>query len=181
MRLSNFNIEVIKVPGDGHCFFHAVTRAFFEPYIQNNFQGLNRTGIVKKFRQELSELLPKKTVSGISYYDSLFNGKLKEFSKIVPEYSLENMQKVLNSNACLPYGFIGYIMWIIKKDIYIYHLESNSLYQTDEYCYLNNQASIILLYSSENIHYDLISYQGKTVFKPNDPIIVFLRSKISCS
>ena len=184
---SNWDLVRFGVPLDGNCFFHAVCQAFFKPYITEMINGkpISRLDLVKKLREELSEKLsqPVKGNSGPTFYDLLNGGNTREFSKSVPKYTLTAMQKLLNSNSPIGYGYIEYISNQLNKDIYILDASTQDIYVyvNDEYnLTFKNRNSIVLLYISG--HYELIGLKNKnyfdTHFSPNHPLIIFLKSRI---
>lgn len=176
------------IPKDHHCLLHAVMMAFFNPYITEQFNGvhISKLQIITNLRYELSEKLaqPVKGVSGPNHYDILNNGNTSKFSLSVPEFKLHNMMNKLKSNEHIGYGYFEFINNQLNKDIYILDAKTQDLYQTDEYKYsIKGRNSIVLLYienkEDEHLnHYDLIGINGVTHFKPNNPFILFLKSKI---
>ena len=169
-----------EVPMDGHCLFHAIAMAFFKPYIEESFNGIpmSRLQMIKNLRYELSEKLAQPIKgTGKRYYDLLNNGNTLKFSKDVPEFNINSMRKELNSNNPIGYGFIEYICNQLNKDIFILDGDKEDLYYTDEYkVSIKNRNSIVLYY--KNNHYELVSCDGHTHFKPDHSFILFLKSKI---
>lgn len=181
INVINYNMIKYDVPADGSCLFHALSLAFFKPYIDENFNGyITRNQIVANLRKELSEKLsqPINGKYGKTYYDMINNGNTAEFSKYVPEFSLHYMKSQLYSNNAIGYGFLEYICNQINKDIYIIDGNTHELYKTDEKT-IKNRNSIILYY--KNNHYELLGLKTDKIithFKPNHEFIQFLRSKL---
>lgn len=178
----NFNLVKINCPADGHCYFHSILRSFCVGYINGN--NITRYNYVKKFRKYLAELLKSDNT-----YELLSNGKLKEYSKEIADYSLKNMITELNSDDAvnnlyqeLISNFLGidiYIVDLIKNKIYLSACDTNILYK--------NRKSIILGYSYYSDfdtigHYDIVGLNtnGKinTLFSNDHNLIKAIKSKI---
>jgi hypothetical protein len=166
------------IPKDGSCLFHAISLAFFKPYINESFndRSITREQIVYNLRKELSNKLsqPINGKNGKTYYDTLNN------NGNTSEYSLKQMQLKLNSRNSIGYGYMEYICNQLNKDIYILN-EKKNVYQGDEskLC-IKGRNSIVLYY--KNNHYELIGLIGNdgkiTHFKPDHPFIIHLKSMI---
>lgn len=185
------NMVRIRTDPDGSCFFHAIAKAYFEPYIigKLNDKPLNRKEFVKKLRKDLSVKLKSKVdptdPESPIYYDILSRGELREFSKSVPAYTLENMVKELNSNRPVDNVYNEFISDQLDKDIYILDMLKRDVYITgydDEILY-KNRPSIVLLYLPG--HYELVGLDDhgiiKTLFDPNHPFIETIRRRIAFS
>ncbi|HSW76812.1 MAG TPA: hypothetical protein VLG50_07190 [Candidatus Saccharimonadales bacterium] len=171
-----------NVPDDGHCLFHALFLAYYKPYI--SAKTMARTEIIMTLRHELAHKLSH-FVPGTKhrYYDVLNHGKMADYAKAVPEFSLKKMQATLNSNNDIGYGYFEYIGNQLNKDIFILDGDRQDLYQTDEYklSIKHNRPAIVLYY--QNRHYQLIGVKDDkdniiTHFKPNNELIQFLKNRI---
>ena len=146
----------IKVPADGSCFFHALLLAFYKPYRNRMESGVpvSRESIVKDFRYDLSvrlgEYVSIDDDTTPIVYDTLSRGKLGEFAKTVPEYSLKNMQEELNSNSPVDNVYNEFISNELKKDIYILDNEKHDVYVTGN--------DLELLYKHHVFHYLVYRY-----------------------
>lgn len=183
------NMVRIRIPTDGSCYFHAIAKAYFEPYIigRLNNQPLNRQTFIKQLRKDLSVKLqskinPSNPRSPI-YYDTLSRGKLRKFSKSVPSYSLENMVKELDSNDPVDNAYNEFVSNQLDKDIYILDLDKKDVYITgsdDEILYKDRQ-SIVILYLPG--HYELVGLDEngivKTLFNPDHDFISTIRDRIN--
>lgn len=176
--MTDWDLVIIPTPGDGSCLFHALANAFFIPYRTERLNGnfISRSTIISLFRQELAQSLE-------NAYPKLANGNLPEFSKIVPDFTLDNMKTQLeNPSVHIGYGFFEFISNAINKDIYIINKNTNSLYNSDElqYSIKGNRYSIILAY--QNNHYELVGLKtGSTVltlFKNDHPLITHLFGEV---
>jgi len=180
----NFDLTVIKVPGDGSCFFHAVCRAFYIPYITETFNGVYtpKREIVSSLRKSLAEKLEEKNPSGVILYDRLSRGNLRERSKETPDNSLENMKKIIaDYDNWVGLEVLELVSEILEKDIYILDKKTRDLYKTaDRELLYKERESIVILYS--NNHFDCIGVangsQVNTFFKKDNPFISFLRKRL---
>lgn len=182
---SGWEIVRIFTPPDGSCLFHAILNGFSTSYHSGMLNGkqINKEKMVSLFRKELAEKLAE-TIPGEShtYYESLNNGNMKEFSEAVPEFSLKNMQAELNSNNSIGYGYLEFISDIIEKDIYILDADRQDIYISDEAAVKGDRSSIVIYYSDFTGHYELIAIKTEdsfaSHFSPKHSFIKFLYEKI---
>lgn len=177
----------IATPGDGSCLIHAILKSFFIPYITGSLDNkpLDRRAYVKSLRDDLAYRLsePVKIGENTTVYDNLSGGKMKEFAKSVPAYSLENIQKLLQSNEYLGLEILELISNTFKKDIYILDLLQHDVYMLGtplEYLY-KDRPSIVILFLPN--HFELIGLKTedddiKTLFSHNHPFIKSIRNRI---
>jgi hypothetical protein len=174
-----------STPMDGNCLFHAIANSFFTPYYSEILNGnqIPRIKIITELRRELSEKLANKIndQSDKRHYDILYGGNVPIFSKTVPEFNIEYMQKQLNSNNHIGYGYMEFIGNALNKDIYILEGIREGIYVTDElpFTIKGNRNSIVLYYM--NSHYELVGIQNSdgtfdTHFDPKHNFITFLYS-----
>lgn len=185
----NWNLVRFSTPMDGNCLFHAITNSYFLPYrtkILNN-RSINRLDIIMSLRRELSEKLALKIDpnddNSPRHYDILNGGNTKLFCEYVPEFTLNNMQKMLNSNNSIGYGYMEFIGNALNKDIYILEAIRQDIYHSDELSLsiTGNRNSIVLYYM--NGHYELVGIQQddetfNTYFSPDHSFIQFLYSRV---
>ena len=121
-------------------------------------------------------------VTSPTYYDVLSRGQLSEFSKSVPAYSLENMQRELDSDRAVDNAYNEFISDQLEKDIYILDGIKRDVYITgydDEILY-KNRPSIIILYLPG--HYELVGLEIngiiKLLFDPDHDLIQTIRSRM---
>ncbi len=184
----NWALVRFSTPMDGSCLFHAITNAFFPLYYTETKGGkhVSRSTIIKSLRKELSQKLAVKInnePNAPNYYDTLNKGNTSLFAKEVPEFSLDHMQKELNSNTSIGYGYIEYIGNILDKDIYVLEASRHNIYITDELSLTikGNRPSIVLYYMDG--HYELVGIRNDdmsfvTHFSCNHSFIRFLHEKI---
>lgn len=179
----------IRTIGDGSCFFHAIANAFFKPYKLCMLNGvtLDRTEFIRNLRRDLSiklgERINPNDPNYKRYYDLLSRGQLQEFSKGVPKYTLENMQRELNSDGPVDNVYNEFISNILDKDIYMLNLETHDVYVfgNDDDILYKHRPSIVLITMPG--HYELIglqTYSGiQTLFNPDDDFIQYIRRRMS--
>lgn len=179
-----------STPADGSCLFHAICNSFFKPYREGIIEDkpVERTKITSSLRTELSKKLESKTNpeddESPIYYDVLNKGNMREFSKSVPEFSLESMMSSLDSSSSLGYGYMEFIGDALEKDIYILEASRRDIYITDELplTIKGNRDSLVLYYSSG--HYELVGIKeetGKIIthFSCNHRFIKFLHARVT--
>ena len=187
------NLVRIRTITDGSCFFHAVSKAFFEPYITGTLNGLSldRKEFVKKLRTDLSKKLGQKinpeNPNSPRYYDILSRGELEEMSKDVPAFRLENLQNLLDSNRPVDNVFNEFVSNQLDKDIYILDGNKKDVYITgrDEDILYKDRPSIVILYIPG--HYELIGVKDDndnddgvitTLFSPDHSLIKAIKNRI---
>ena len=195
-----WELITIDTEADGNCLFHAIANGFFLPYCKEIVDGnkMTKREIVKQMRKEFSEKLSSPVSSdpnSKSHYDTINSGKTSEFpvSSDLPQYnySLSNMQKQLNSDNYIGYGYIEYISNILGKNIYILMESSQDLYPFEKGELLNiykkDRSSLVLYYMEsdkfpEGGHYELIGIMNNgivdTYFSPDHTFIKFLYNKV---
>lgn len=177
------NLVNIRTPTDGSCFFHALLKAYFIPYIRGKLSGeaLDRKEFVRKLRKDLAlklgqRVFPQETDS-LSYYQILANGQLPEIAKSLPQYSLESLQKHLDSSRPISNIFNEFISNELDKDIYILDMVKKDVYMTgtDLNLLYKDRDSIVILYMPG--HYELIgeiSHGDQTYTEKTDQYVTTL-------
>ena len=182
------NMYRIRIIGDGSCFFHALAESYCKPYREgiNGKLKINKREFIRNLRKELSEKLKSKIdpldKNSPIFYDTLSRGKLREMSKDMPIYKLENMVKELDSNLPVDNKFNEFISNVLEKDIYILDLENKDVYITgddDDILYKNRDSIVI---GNLPGHYELIGIMKdnkiKTLFPYNHPFIEKIRLRM---
>ena len=196
----NWDLIRIDTIGDRSCLFHAIANGFFLPYCTGIVNGIkmSKKEIVKQIRKELADKLSdpiSAKPNSKTYYDIINSGKTAEFpvSPELPEYdySLKNMQKQLDSDNNIGYGYIEYISNALDKNIYILNEQDKDLYPFEKTELLNiykeDRSSLVLYYTTPNNndsydHYELVGIMNNgivdTYFSPNHTFIKFLYKKV---
>lgn len=185
----NFRMVAIDTIGDGNCYFHAITHAFYIPYRTQTLDDrtISRRQIVRDLRDSLSKRLGEPVdplnPSGPTFYNELSRGKLQEFGREIPEYSFEEMRRRLRSNDAVGNEYNEFISNQLSKDIYILDAHRKDVYITgdDDDLLYKNRPSIVLLYHPG--HYELVGIRDsngsiQTYFSPNHPFIRFVRTRM---
>lgn len=200
-QLPKWNLIRINTPGGGNCLFHAIANSFFSPYYSEkvNEQIMTRKEIIRNMRKSFSEKLNSPISSkpnSKTHYEIINSGNTAEFpiSPDLPEYnySLSNMQKSLDSEENIGYGYIEFISNAIDKNIYILVSSMNDIYPFEKTELLNiykkDRPSIVVYYIWDNDtsdkydHYELVGIMNKgtidTHFMPDHSFIKFLYNKV---
>ena len=162
-------LTLIKVLGDGSCFFHSLLRAFHKGYIQSRSNS-ERFQYVKLLRSAIASALGEIDKNGVREYDRLGGGYYAEFNKFVSgavedktghtieidQYSLENLQKELLSDRSVDHSYIQILSDDMNLDIYLVYSKTGDIYTTgtDLNLVYKNRNSIIIFYTPG--HYDVI-------------------------
>ena len=183
------NMVALDTITDGSCFFHAIVQGFYKPYIQGYYEELehpiDKKRFVRNFRKDLAFMLDS-TKSYIdddlqSWYEYLSRGKLKENSKDLSKYSLQNMRRELDSNKPVDNMYLEFVSELLNLDIYILDGNSERPYITgnDNDILYKGRKSIVILY--ENFHYSTVGIENdnniKTIFSPFHPFIQYINEK----
>lgn len=170
----------IRTETDGSCFFHAVVNSYFKPYMTSRINGraMNRKSFIRSLRRDLAKKLSQQVDplnDSLTWYETISRGKLPQISQAIPKYSLEGLQKELDSNLPVDNIFNEFISDQLNKDIYILDMVKQDIYITgnDDDILYKNRDSIVILYLPG--HYELVGLEnnGKltTLFKHNHPLI----------
>ena len=174
-----FELVRLSTDVDGSCYFHAICKAYFKPYITGKVsdKNLNRRDFVKSLRKDLSKMLPKS-------YQKLANGELLEISKSMDEYTLENMQKNLDSNEPVSNVYNEFISDQLNIDLYILDSVKRDVYMTgtDDKLLYKDRPSVVLLYLPG--HYELVGLMHsnnrvETYFEPDSPFILRIKERMN--
>jgi hypothetical protein len=173
---------------DGSCLFHAISNSFFAPYHEEMLHGrhVSREKMVAALRRELADKLSSpisEDTNSPIHYDILNGGNTSAFAESVPEFDITYMQKQLDSQTPIGYGYMEFIGNALNKDIYILEAVRHDIYVTDELplTIKGNRCSIVLYYM--NGHYELVGIRKNnetfdTHFNPDHTLIRFLYSRV---
>jgi len=154
------SLSLIKIIGDGSCFFHAVLRGFNKDYIRAN-NTHERKQLARQLRNAIASALEESDETGTREYDKLGGGTYSEYNKAISpvdgdKYSLEALKRELLSDASVDHAYIQMLSDHINIDIYLINSRTGDLYTTgtDINLLYKNRNSIVIIYSPG--HYDLI-------------------------
>ena len=184
--LSSFeNIYRITTLGSGNCYFHSVMRGHSTDY--QNSDDETRVKKCIEFRDILADMLEEKDETGLTRYDKLNNGIIKDFSKGHEPYTLINLQKNLRSREYIIDGvFQEIISDELDIDIYVSDYKNNDIFMVGselESLY-KGRKSIVLLCHKNLEHYEILGIKSPednhmyTMFAPNHDLIVFLYERL---
>ena len=184
-----FNMIRIRTEPDGSCFFHAIAKAYFKPYITGKLgdKTFNRKEFVNKLRKDLSNVLASKVDpednSSKTYYETMAKAEWPNIAKEMSEFSLENMQNELRSSLAISNVFNEFISDQLGVDIYILDAIKKDVYMTgtDDQLLYKNRKSVVILYLPG--HYELIGLLHsknyiETYFDPDCRFIQRIRQRM---
>lgn len=188
LNFPNFPYSLVKLdtlPTENSCFFHAILQSFHIGY-RNSTSIMEKTLLTRSLRNTLAKTLQTIDESGKTVYETLSNGKLKEFAEEIKgetdEYTMNAMIKTLESCSMITDAFLELVSNALEIDIYV--LNENTLdiyYQTNEDVLLYKGRNSIVI-SWKNNHYSTIGIRNgdkiTTYFCSSHNFIEFLRQKI---
>ena len=181
----NYKRQMIRLGtiGDGSCFFHAVLKAYYEPYASNPSYSF-RTNMVRKLRNELSMVLEMiNPETGLRYYDTANNGVWKELANTILlddmnrriDYSLRGMQRLLASNDFIGDEVFSYVADMLGIDLYVMKLDIDEIRPV--IAVRKNRPAVII--GGNGVHYETLGVIRdeliQTVFLPDDEIIPIMK------
>lgn len=182
--------------GDGSCFFHSVINGYYKPY-QNNDNRKQRSVFVKKLRRDIAYTLQMKNPENntLTMWETAANGIFKELyeqqmaglemrdmfgNKL--DYSLEGLQRLLNSDQYLGDEVYQYASDILGIDIYVMRLTNKNLYPHLNTSKKGVERKVVVISGNGN-HYETIGVERdglfQTVFSQDDPFIKALKLTIT--
>ena len=173
--------------GDGSCLLHAIVNGYYLPYRTSKDKQQTLQVLISTVRKEMSQkltMLDSEHGDGkLTYYQTINNGHLPDEGKEVPEFTMENMVKCLNSSQSLGTGYLELISRLLNRDLYILSELTQDLYATDELPYMvTGKRSAVVVYWDGVGHYELVALKNSqgtfdSHFKPTNPLIEFLYSR----
>ena len=187
----NFNYpEMVRIGTitDGSCFFHTIASSYFLPYRRGkiNDSPMNRYTFIRDLRHDLAiklgERIDPNDTDHVIHYDVLSRGSLREFSKSVPQYTLESMKRELNSDRSVDNVYNEFISNILDKDIYLLDIQTKDVYVTgNDFDILYRGRNSIVILSLPG-HYELVGLRTqtgiKTLFHFEHPFIQSIISRL---
>jgi hypothetical protein len=179
----NFELYMVKVQGDGNCWFHGLCMSFYKPYRTRRHNGVavSRSSIVRTLRRDLSVRLTAKAdpndKNSPIIYDTLSKGQLREFG---PEYSLEGMMKHLDSSEHCGEEVQEFVSNELNKNIFYIDRRIGDVYTSSNELLYRDRPSVVLLYTGD--HYDVCALRENgqfiTHFSFDNPFIQFLYRRL---
>lgn len=173
--------------GDGSCLLHAIVNGYYIPYRTSVNKQETLRSLISALRKEmalkLSSVDSTRGDGTATYYQTINNGHLPEESKEVPEFTLENMVRCLDSSQSLGTGYLELISRLLNRDLYILSELTQDLYATDELPYIvTGKRPAVVIYWDGVGHYELVALKNSqgtfdSYFKPTNPLIEFLYSR----
>jgi SAM-dependent methyltransferase len=180
------NLVRIATIGDGSCFIHAVLKAFYREYQENN-DALYRLNIAAKIRRDLAIVLglenplyPNHTYWGTSARGAFPRMVMQQINDenligdLRVDYSLSGLQRLFNSTSQLGDEVYTFVADALNIDIYVLRATRDDLYphfHTRRPGITRNGIVVI----GNMYHYELmavyINDMFQTVFLPDDPFL----------
>jgi len=180
------NLVRIATIGEGSCFIHAVLKAFYKPYQENN-SARYRLDTAAKLRRDLAIILGLENPQypGYTYWDTTARGS---FPRMVMEeiadedligllrvdYSLSGLQRLLNSTSQLGEEVYKFISDALNIDIYVLRATRDDLYPNSHTHHPNIPRNGVVIIGN-TYHYEVLAVDGEfgfqTVFPPDDPFL----------
>jgi hypothetical protein len=203
LSIKRFKIKLslVKVLGDGSCFFHSVLRAFHTNYIRASSIE-ERKAHARHLRVAIAQTLDEiDETTGKTNYALLGGGYYADFNNAVSavegdKYSLAGLKRELLSSDAVDHAYIQLISDHIGLDIYLISSRTGDLYPvgSDTSLLYKERNSIVIFYSPG--HYDIIGikriaqdnspgYYNKgdivfdCLFHPQHDFIVLLRARMA--
>lgn len=180
--IKKLDIDFVRIPaiGDGSCMFHSILQAFNKTYISSSVREKQK--ICRVFRKDLSNILSEK-INGKICYNQLSRGGLKEISEFVPEASLQNMKRSLESTDWGDFRFIEMLSNILDLNVFIIDYNKKDLYYTgDTELFIKEDRDNIIIMNSGNVHFDTVGVKTnegvRTLFSYHEDIVKKLLSKL---
>ncbi len=183
------NLVRIATIGDGSCFIHAVLKAFYRAYQENN-NASYRLGITAQLRRDLALKLGNENPQypGYTYWATSGRGAFPRLvmQEIVDEnlihvlnnvdFTLAGLQRLFNSTEELGEEMYGFVSDILNIDIYVLRATSKDLFPQQHTHNPNNNPRPGIIIIGNDYHYEVLAVNKpdgfQTVFLQNDPFRV---------
>ena len=181
----------IAAIGDGSCFFHSTMKAYLPSYA-NNPSYIHRSNYVAMLRRDLAYLLQTADAEapGKTLYETAANGQWatmagfqrEEGTEIADElgnpidYSLDGMQRLLNSKRDVGTEVFGYVSKLLGVGINVMIATRSNLVPSDGGIDLEDVHPYSIFIAGNGYHYEVIGVQIEgvgiqTAFKADDPFM----------
>lgn len=181
------NLIRIATIGDGSCFIHAVLKAFYPPY-QENDNSKYRRDMAARVRRDLAMLLEQENPDypEHTYWETVAEGafpallmqEIKDESLIEVlkiDFSLMGLKRLFNSKTELGNEVFRYITDVFKIDLFIFQANADNLipnaYLT---AFSKNRPTVAII--GNKYHFEVIAVNNvngfQTVFLADDPFVL---------
>jgi hypothetical protein len=176
---NQYPVVRIAAIGDGSCFIHSVLKSYSTPYA-NNPSVKNRVDLALGLRRDLAYTLqlpdPENTIMRL--YDSFNGGIFPELAKSDPNFTLDNLQRTINSSGWLGDEIFEYATQRLGVNVIVMTPTSNNLVRESggDIDQLRSPFNIFIGHVGE-CHYETLGIyiegEGiRTVFDGNDPFMI---------
>lgn len=179
----------IATLGDGSCFIHAVMKAIYKVYQENN-NASYRLNLAMEMRRDLAVALyltnpsyPEHTYWGTSGRGSFPRMVMQQINDnelirdLRVDFSLSGLQRLFNSNSQLGDEVYTFVSDALNIDIYVLRATTEDLYphlHTRKAGLVRNAVVII----GNMYHYEVLAVNKEegfqTIFEPEDPFLIQL-------
>lgn len=183
INFDNFKLIKKQTCQDNSKFLHAFVQGFDRGYIKSTPKV--KSEIVTKLRESLSEKLAEKIPnSNVTYYEYIFNGKIKNVARSNSLYEYKNYMTTLKGDYLFTNEYIELISLIFDKDIFLFDIDNNELFIDPNIAKLViKERNSVLIGYSETEYFTLgLLEEDKNIithFSPNNKFIKMLRSKMA--
>lgn len=181
--------------GDGHCLIHAVLKAIYPPY-QALQSAQGRIDMARSIRSALATLVAEPNPNYndfFTYWESMKGGVFVDnalrrliYPDMEEDYTLEGLQRLLNSNADLGEEAILLLSEFLDIDIFIFHGTADDI-QLARNTVSSAKSRMAAVLLGNGTHFEVIAvpnadgtfqvaYQG-----PQDPFIQSILASVSGS
>lgn len=178
----------IATIGDGSCFIHAILKAYYKNYQENN-SAIYRINTAAQVRRDLAVILgdEDRLYPGHIYWETAGNGAFPRMvmqqikdenlvGELGIDYSINGLQRLFNSYSWLGDEVYAFISNVIGVNIYILRATQLDLYPHYN-TYRPNRKSIVVI--GNTYHYEVVGVDKQegfqTIFYDEDPFMKELR------
>jgi hypothetical protein len=180
------NLVRIATIGDGSCFIHAVLKAFYRQYQQNN-DAQYRLNMAATVRRDLAIILglENPAYTGHTYWETSSRGAFPRMvmqqindeelvGDLRVDYSLSGLQRLFNSTSQLGDEVYTFVSDALNIDIYVLRATRDNLYPHYHTRRTGNLRNGIVVIGNM-AHYETLAVDTddglQTVFSPGDPFL----------
>ena len=193
------NLVRIANIGDGSCFIHAILKAFYKPYQDNN-NAKYRLQTAAEVRRDLGVLLSLENpeypdhvyweTTGRGQFpallmqeivdENMINGEMGDGEEAFLDYSLYGLQRFFNSYFWIGDESYNFISDAFNIDIFVMRINTKDVISHIHTKVPDKKRDAIVIVSND-AHYETLALKTKngfqTVFPPDDPFIDILTKR----